>query len=77
MNFLLQVRPFKILPTALLALTSITFIHPSQDRVNASDQGFSGAYTVDHVIDMVRNVYKGRVEFHAGCLLYPSPRPRA
>ena len=27
---------------------------------------FSGAYTVDHVTDMVRNVYKGRVEFHAG-----------
>ena len=27
---------------------------------------FSGAYTVDHVIDMVRNVYKGRVAFHTG-----------
>jgi len=27
---------------------------------------FSGAYTVDHVLDMVRNVYKGRVVFHAG-----------
>ena len=27
---------------------------------------FAGAYTVDHVLDMVRNVYKGRVVFHAG-----------
>ena len=47
MNFLLQVRPFKILPTALLTLASITFSHPSQDRVDASDQGFSGTYTVE------------------------------
>ena len=27
---------------------------------------FNGAYTVDHVVDMVRNVYSGRVVFHAG-----------
>jgi glyoxylase-like metal-dependent hydrolase (beta-lactamase superfamily II) len=27
---------------------------------------FNGAYSVDHVIEMVRNVYRGRVAFHSG-----------
>ncbi len=27
---------------------------------------FNGAYTVDHVVEMVRNVYSGRVAFQAG-----------
>lgn len=27
---------------------------------------FAGAYTVEHVVEMVRHVYRGRVAFHAG-----------